>query len=64
MTAKNDITGDAIKTKSASSAFRENYDRIFKKKSTSDFQDILSTEECIEAAFDRLEEFENKHENN
>ena len=31
MTARNDITGDAIQTKSASSAYREHYDNIFRK---------------------------------
>lgn len=29
MTAKNDITGDDIKTKAASNNFRDNFDRIF-----------------------------------
>lgn len=29
MTARNDITGDVIATKSASDAYRDNYDRIF-----------------------------------
>lgn len=32
MTARNDITGDAIMTKSASDAYRDNYDAIFGKK--------------------------------
>ena len=31
MVARNDITGDAIQTKSASQAFRDNYDAIFRK---------------------------------
>jgi uncharacterized protein (DUF2147 family) len=31
MVARNDITGDAIQTKSASSAYRDNYDKIWKK---------------------------------
>jgi hypothetical protein len=31
MVARNDITGDAIQTKSASQAFRDNYDNIWKK---------------------------------
>ena len=30
-TAKNDITGDAIKTKSASKKYYDNYDLIFRK---------------------------------
>lgn len=32
MTAKNDITGDSIQTKTISDAYRDNYDRIFGKK--------------------------------
>lgn len=32
MTAYNDITGDAIKTGGASSAYRDGWDRIFGKK--------------------------------
>lgn len=32
MTAKNDITGDVIKSRSTSDAYRDNWDRIFKDK--------------------------------
>lgn len=32
MTARNDITGDAIATKGTTDAYRDNYDRIFGKK--------------------------------
>lgn len=32
MTARNDITGDAIKTKGFSKAFEDNFDRIFRSK--------------------------------
>ena len=35
MVARNDITGDAIQTKSASQAFRDNYDTIFRKNKVS-----------------------------
>ena len=31
MVARNDITGDAIQTKGASSAYRDHYDNIFRK---------------------------------
>jgi hypothetical protein len=31
MVARNDITGDAIQTKGASSSYRDNYDNIFRK---------------------------------
>ena len=34
MVAKNDITGDSIMTKTVSSSYRDNYDRIFGKKSS------------------------------
>jgi hypothetical protein len=34
MVAKNDITGDSIMTKTVSSNYRDNYDRIFGKKSS------------------------------
>ena len=34
MVAKNDITGDSIMTKTVSSFYRDNYDRIFGKKSS------------------------------
>lgn len=33
MTSKNDITGDKLATKPASEAYRENWDRIFGKRS-------------------------------
>lgn len=32
MTSRNDITGDAIRTKHTSDPYRDNYDRIFGKK--------------------------------
>jgi hypothetical protein len=31
MVARNDITGDAIQTRTASQAYRDNYDNIWKK---------------------------------
>jgi len=31
MTSKNDITGDAIATKPATNAYRDNFERIFNK---------------------------------
>lgn len=42
MAAKNDITGDNIKTGSASSAYRDGWDRIFgKKEDTEDAREDL-----------------------
>jgi len=35
MTTKNDVTGDAIKSKPSSDTYRDNYDRIFGAKKTS-----------------------------
>jgi hypothetical protein len=49
MVAKNDITGDSIQTKGASSQYRDNYDLIFWKNNT---QDILSTEDCVLSALE------------
>ena len=58
MVAKNDITGDNIQSKSTTQAYRDNYDRIFKKDNTGtdkdEFQDVLSTEDCV---IDALEEY-------
>jgi ribosomal protein L37E len=36
MAANNDITGDAIVSKPTSSSYRDNYDRIFRKKKEAD----------------------------
>ena len=36
MTAKNDVTGDPIKSRHASNLYRDNYDRIFGKKEKKD----------------------------
>ena len=56
MVAKNDITGDSIQTRGASEKYRNNYDLIFRKNkvedntgvSSNEYQDVLSTEECLE----------------
>ena len=40
-TSKNDITGDDIKSKAASAAYRDNYDRIFGNKQRSFMGDII-----------------------
>ena len=39
MTTQNDITGDEIRTKVNSDAYRENWDRIFGKKKKEDDTD-------------------------
>ncbi len=36
-------------------SFEENWERIFGK---TDYQDILSTEECVESSLNNFEEFE------
>ena len=61
MVAKNDITGDSIQTKTVSQTYRDNYDLIFRKNKQqetidNDFQDILTTEECVLAALDKINE--------
>lgn len=42
MTARNDITGDAIKTKGSNDAYRSGWDAIFGKKPTK-LDDIIAT---------------------
>ncbi len=59
MVAKNDITGDSIQSKGTTDAYRNNYDRIFKKENNTgtdknEYQDVLSTEDCVD---DALEEY-------
>jgi hypothetical protein len=55
MVAKNDITGDSIKTKGVTNNYRDNYDLIFGKKKQdntgtdkNEYQDVLSTEDCFD----------------
>lgn len=55
MVAKNDITGDAIKSRTNNQAYQDNYDLIFRKKKEdntgtdkNEYQDILSTEDCFD----------------
>lgn len=45
MAAKNDITGDEIKSKGLSSKGRDNWDRIFKKQSAYDWLKELGYDE-------------------
>lgn len=46
MVARNDITGDAIQTRTASKAYQDNYDLIFRKnKSKAEDVGILENEE-------------------
>jgi len=53
MASKNDITGDTIQTKTISDAYRDNYDRIFRKDKQSElkneYYDILTTEDCFDS---------------
>jgi hypothetical protein len=44
MAAINDITGDAIKSKSASQKYYDNYDAIFGKKDKKDLDKPLTTD--------------------
>jgi hypothetical protein len=46
MVARNDITGDAIQSRTASKAYQDNYDLIFRKnKAKQEDIDILENEE-------------------
>ena len=47
MTARNDITGDVIATKSTSDAYRSNYDAIFRKKEESVVKELVVTKEVL-----------------
>lgn len=40
MAAKNDVTGDEIKTKTNSDLYRDNYDKIFRKKQEKDVKEF------------------------
>ena len=44
MTARNDITGDELKSKTNSEAYRDNYDRIFGNKRRKDNEQSTQTE--------------------
>jgi hypothetical protein len=46
MVARNDITGDAIQTKSASKAYYDNYDLIFRKKDMSPSVEQMKKGSC------------------
>ena len=46
MVARNDITGDAIQTKSSSTAYRDNYDLIFRKKDMTPKVETMKTGTC------------------
>ena len=54
MTSKNDITGDLIKSKQTSDAYRENYDKIFRK--TIDKSEIIGFTGKEDILLDKLEE--------
>ena len=45
MTARNDVTGDNIKTGANSQAYKDNWDRIFGKKDSEEEKEELTDEE-------------------
>ena len=47
MTAKNDITGDEIKTKTITDSYRDNYDIIFRKDKLKQKEDNEKFEKSI-----------------
>jgi hypothetical protein len=53
MVARNDITGDAIQSRSSSKAFSDNYDLIFRKKEQSVI-DKVSSEETLDKTENEL----------
>ena len=46
MVARNDITGDAIQTKSSSKAYQDNYDLIFRKNKMTPAVENMKTGTC------------------
>ena len=54
MVARNDITGDAIQTKSASSSYRDNYDNIFRKNKMTPSVESMKTGTCGWAVHPRV----------
>ena len=46
MVARNEITGDSIQTKSVSSAYRDNYDLIFRKNKMSPSTEQMKKGTC------------------
>ena len=51
MAARNDITGDSIKSKTSSQAYRDNWDAIFGKKKE-EFNEELTMSNVHEKGFD------------
>lgn len=51
MTARNDITGDAIQTKGSNDAYRDAWDRIFGKKRELFFQTVGKKKAADEPVF-------------
>ena len=47
MTAKNDVTGDLIKTKGSSEQYRDNWEKIFGKKKEEKSEEVLDKEEKL-----------------
>jgi hypothetical protein len=55
MAARNDITGDAIQTKSVSASYRDNYDLIWGKKKVDHVDDAINAynDERLVSKFDK-----------
>jgi hypothetical protein len=47
MTAKNDVTGDELRSKISTTQYRDNWDLIFKKNKTSEENNISEKKENI-----------------
>jgi hypothetical protein len=48
--------------KKTTEEYRSNWDSIFKKKKSSDYQDVLSTEDCVIDALNKVEGNKNVNE--
>jgi hypothetical protein len=60
MVAKNDITGDLIKSKSSSKEYGDRYDAIFRKKTPAEIDQAKYEDEAFESleTFNKLREVE------
>lgn len=64
MASKNDITGDTICTKKVSDAYRDNYDRIFRKGSISVSKNlnIINNSETVGDQYEKMFDLQDTEE--
>lgn len=56
MTAKNDITGDAIQSRANTKAFEDNFDAIFRKDKPVKFNDLKQLAEKLDEFYESVKE--------